>query len=115
MSLTIGQTIQQLHRSLRDYIEATYHISHPMLVDQRRHLLEQRGVIHQQPYLESTPRYKSGRSFAELGLDPAALETFAAVTKTHGDLSLLIHDPPYEHQALSVKLSLVDGHNLVVM
>ncbi len=56
MALTIGQTIQQLHRSLRDYIEATYHVSNPMLVDQRRQLLDQRGVIHQQPYLESTPR-----------------------------------------------------------
>lgn len=60
MSLTIGQTIQQWHRSLRDYIEATYHVSNPMLVDQRRQLLDQRGVIHQQPYLESTPRYKAG-------------------------------------------------------
>ena len=73
MALTIGQTIQQLHRSLRDYIEATYHVSNPMLVDQRRQLLEQRGVIHQQPYLESTPRYKAGEPFAALGLDPAAL------------------------------------------
>jgi ATP-dependent helicase YprA (DUF1998 family) len=115
MSLTIGQTIQQLHRSLRDYIEATYHVSHPILVDQRQRLLDQRGVIHQQPYLESTPRYRSGTPFAELGLEPAVLDAFRCVTQSKGDLPLLIHDPPYEHQALSVKLSLVDGRSLVVM
>lgn len=115
MALTIGQTIQQLHRSLRDYIEATYHVSNPILVDQRRQLLEQRGVIHQQPYLESTPRYKTGEPFAELGLDPAALEVLTCVTQPQGDLPLLIHDPPYEHQSLSAKLALVDGKSLVVM
>ncbi|MGE3598921.1 MAG: DEAD/DEAH box helicase [Dehalococcoidia bacterium] len=115
MALTIGQTIQQLHRSLRDYIEATYHVSNSLLVDQRRQLLERRGVIHQQPYLESTPRYKTGDPFAALGLDAATLEVFSCVTQAQGSLPLLIHDPPYEHQSLSAKLSLVDGKSLVVM
>ncbi len=35
MALTIGETTQQLHRALRDYIEATYHVSHRTLVNQR--------------------------------------------------------------------------------
>ena len=115
MALTIGETIQQLHRALRDYIEATYHVSHPTLVAQRRALLEEPGVIHQQPYLESTPRYKTGVAFGDLGLDEAALDVFSAVTEAQGDLDLLIHDPPYQHQAISTKLSLVDGRSLVVM
>lgn len=115
MALTIGETTQQLHRALRDYIEATYHVSHPTLVDQRNTLLDQVGVIHQRPYLESTPRYQTGKKFADLGLDPAALDLFTAVSAPKGDLGLLIHDPPYEHQAISTQLSLVDGRSLVVM
>lgn len=115
MSLTIGETIQQLHRSLRDYIEAAYHVSHPTLVSQRSQLLEETGVIFQKPYLESTPRYKTGLAFRELGLDPAVLDVFSAVSKAESSLDLLIHDPPYEHQAISTKLSLVDGRSLVVM
>ncbi len=115
MALTIGETIQQLHRALRDYIEATYHISHPTLVAQRRQLLEEPGVIHQRPYLESTPRYKTGAAFRDLGLDAAALEVFSAVSEPQGNLGLLIHDPPYQHQATSTELSLVDGRSLVVM
>ena len=55
MSLTIGETVQQLHKSLQDYIEASYHVSHPTLVAQRQQILQTPGVIHQRPYLESTP------------------------------------------------------------
>jgi ATP-dependent helicase YprA (DUF1998 family) len=115
MALTIGETTQQLHRALRDYIEATYHVSHRTLVDQRGALLDQIGVIHQRPYLESTPRYRPGKKFADLGLDRAVLEIFTSVSAPKGDLGLLIHDPPYQHQALSTRLSLVDGRSLVVI
>ncbi len=115
MSLTIGETIQQLQRALQDYIEATYHVSHPTLVTQRRVLLEEPGVIHQLPYLESTPRYKTGSPFRDLGLPPAALEVFSAVSRPQGERVILIHDPPYQHQATATRLSLVDGRSLVVM
>lgn len=115
MSLTIGETAQQLHFALRDYVEAAYHISHPTLVAQRRCLLEEPGVIHQRPYLESTPRYKTGLPFRDLGLHAAALEVFTAVSTEGLDLGVLIHDPPYQHQALSAKLSLSDERSLVVM
>lgn len=114
MSLTIGETIQQLHRALRDYVEAAYHVSHPTLVAQRRILLDEPGVIHQRPYLESTPRYKTGVVFRDLGLGATPLDIFSVVAKAQGDLDLLIHDPPYQHQATSTKLSLVDRRSLVV-
>ena len=115
MELTIVETIQQMQSALQDYIEATYHISHPTLVRQRQEILRNSGVIHQRPYLESTPRYKTGKAFEDLGLDPAVLEVFASVSQADGDLNRLIFDPPYDHQAVSTKLSLVDGRSLVVM
>ena len=116
MSLTptIIETIQQMHGALQDYIEATYHISDPTLVAQRQNILQTPGVIHQRPYLESTPRYKTGTAFKDLGLNPATLEIFGTVSEPDGDLRRLIYDPPYEHQAVSTKLSLVDGRSLVV-
>lgn len=115
MALTIGETIQQLQRALQDYIEATYHVSHPILVAQRRALLEEPAVIHQRPFLESTPRYKPGPPFRDLGLDSAALEVFSAVSQSQGGLGLLIHDPPYQHQAEATKLALIERCSLVVM
>ena len=108
--MTIGETIAELHRALRDYVEATYHISHPTLVALRRTLLDQPEVISQRPYIETTPRYQSAAKFASIpGLDAAVTQVLAGVT------GRLIYDPPYAHQAASLRTVLVDGKSAVVM
>ena len=113
---TIQQSIEQLHGALRDYIEATYHISSKSLIHRRKTLLDTAGVIHQIPYLESTPRYETGESFSEMiGLAPAALEVFNTVSHPQGDLPKLIYDPPYLHQSEAVRGILIDRRNLVIM
>ena len=113
---TIQQSIEHLHGALRDYIEATYHISARSLIDRRKALLGVPGVIHQVPYLESTPRYETGKRFSELnGLAPAALQVFEALSQAQGDLPKLIYDPPYKHQSESVQGSLIDRRNIVIM
>ncbi len=113
---TIQQSIEQLHGALRDYIEATYHISAKSLINRRKALLNTPGVIHQVPYLESTPRYETGMRFSEMaGLPAAALEAFSAVSHAQGGLPKLIYDPPYKHQSEAVRGSLIDRRNLVVM
>ncbi|NKC14855.1 MAG: DUF1998 domain-containing protein [Gammaproteobacteria bacterium] len=113
---TIQQSIEQLHGALRDYIEATYHISAESLIHRRKALLDIPGVIHQIPYLESTPRYETGESFSKMpGLAPAALEAFNTLSQPQGDLPKLIYDPPYLHQSEAVRGSLIDRRNLVIM
>jgi len=115
-SLTIGETINQLHLSLSEYIEATYHISNPQLIEQRKRLLNKVGVIHQEPYLESTPRYKTGSKFAEIeGLPNAALEVYSLLSGNSDNKSQIIYDPPYQHQAASIKNTLVEDKSLIVM
>lgn len=115
-SASTERTIEQLHRALSDYIEATYHIGDEQLIRQRKRLLDKIGVIHQEPYLESTPRYKAKERFAEIaGLDDAALELFRIGSTATPDQKLLIHDPPYGHQAASIKETLVNNRSLVVM
>jgi ATP-dependent helicase YprA (DUF1998 family) len=116
MGQTIQQSIEELHSSLKDYIEATYHISSPELIRQRAALLDQPEVIHQVPFIESTPRYMTGNTFAQIpGLSPAALQAFTALSSKQGTLEQILHDPPYTHQSKSVQHSLVDGKNLVIM
>ncbi|WP_370034718.1 DEAD/DEAH box helicase [Qipengyuania mesophila] len=113
---TIQETIKQLHGSLQDYIEATYHISAPSLIEQRKELLAQDGVIFRIPYLESTPKYVAGSSFDTMaGLPPAALELFQSLSEPSKDLPRLIYDPPYRHQAESLQHNLVSDENLVIM
>ncbi|MGF7131364.1 ATP-dependent helicase YprA (DUF1998 family) [Paraburkholderia sp. EB58] len=116
MAESIQQTIEQLHASLRDYIEATYHISHPALIAQRRDLLERPGVIHQIPYLESTPRYQSGKRFESIpGLSKGAVEVLTALSENQGSHPQVLHNPPYIHQSEALRLSQVEGKNLVIM
>ena len=113
---TIQESIEQLHGSLSDYIEATYHISARSLIARRKELLNRPGLIHQVPYLESTPRYQTGEDFAEMqGLPPAALEAYLAVSRKEEGLPQLVYDPPYRHQSDAIRGSLVDGKNLVIM
>ncbi len=116
MTKTIQETIKQLHTSLRDYIEATYHISDPALIEQRKELLDKPGVIHQVPYIESTPKYKSGITFASMkGLPPATLEIYQLLSKADGELPQLLYDPPYKHQSESIEGCLINGRNLLIM
>ncbi|RWR27258.1 DUF1998 domain-containing protein [Sinirhodobacter populi] len=113
---TIKEIIENLHGSLSDYIEATYHISAPSLIAQRQRLLERDGVIHRIPYLESTPKYQTGDTFGSLvGLPSAAQTLFSRLSSPSDGLPRLIYDPPYKHQAESLRHNLIDGKNLVIM
>jgi len=75
-SFTIQQTAEELHKALKEYIEAAYHISNPFLVEQRSHLLDELSTISQKAFIESTPRYKSGARLSELGIDSKVLALF---------------------------------------
>lgn len=114
--LTIDQTIGRLQHALRDYIEATYHVSDPGLVAARKLLLDQPGIIHQQPYIESTPRYQPGKRFSDLQGLPESVRRFLTelARKLAGQRPLLF-DPPYTHQSSAIIESLVNGKSLIVM
>ena len=116
MTQTIEGTIKQLHVALRDYIEATYHISAPALIEQRRELLDRTAVIHQVPYIESTPRYQSGESYASIkGLPTAALKLYSALSTSSLGYPAILYDPPYKHQSEAIRNTLVERKNLLVM
>lgn len=113
---TIHELIEQLHSSLKEYIEATYHISDATLISRRKKLLDAKGVIHQEPYLESTPRYQSGSPFASMaGLSKGALDAYTTLSSPDGPLPRIIYDPPYRHQSEAIQHCLIEGKNLIIM
>ncbi|WP_431971322.1 DEAD/DEAH box helicase [Nocardia sp. bgisy134] len=111
---TIAETVAEIQAALRDYIEATYHVGHPTVIEQRRQLLESEGVLFREPYIESTPRYTTNRTFAELDLDAAVRDLFVPLTQKAGGLDALLYDPPYTHQAQALEWSTRDGSSLAV-
>jgi ATP-dependent helicase YprA (DUF1998 family) len=111
---TIEQTITKIRAALRDYIEATYHISDAALVARRRVLLNQEGVLFRAPYIESTPRYRTSRRFADLDIPESAKTLFAAMTRGYGSRPPLIYDPPYTHQAEALETAASRGMSAVI-
>lgn len=114
-ALTIAETVTEIRHALRDYIEATYHIGHPSVIRQRQALLDAPGNIYQEPFLESTPRYQAGASFADLSLDGKVLDLFATLTAADHEQKPLLFDPPYKHQATALEGAAGNGKSLVVM
>jgi ATP-dependent helicase YprA (DUF1998 family) len=111
---TIEQTITKIRAALQDYIEAAYHISDAALVARRRHLLEQEGVLFRAPYIESTPRYKTARRFADLDIPAAAKSLFQAIATGSESEPRLLFDPPYTHQAEALEVAAGHGMSAVV-
>lgn len=116
MVTTITESISELHAALCDYIEATYHISNPKLIDQRRELFNTIGIISQRAFLESTPKYVSGNKFDTIaGLPSAALALFNSLSESTANQQRLIFNPPYKHQLDAIRGTLVEGKNLMIM
>jgi len=115
MNSTIQQTIDELRRTFTEYIEATYHIGHPKIVTQRRHILEKVGGIFQVPYMESTPRYEKGIRYKDMrNLPDAAREAFTRLSAAQ-ERKPIIFDPPYTHQAQAIEEVLANKKNLMIM
>ena len=113
-ALTIGETIDSLREALKAYIEATYHVSHPVLIRQRSRLLDQAGVIAQKPFLESTPRYQTGDGLQSLRISDGAKSLFQEMANPPTGGSPLIIDPPYRHQAQAVEAVIEQQKSLVL-
>ncbi len=116
MTKTIHGVASELREALIEYIEATYHIGDPALLKQRRTLLEEIGVVHQSPFLESTPRYQTGEKFGDIKrLSPAARALFETLSQPTAKGKQLLYDPPYTHQSKAIRETLVEGKNLLIM
>lgn len=100
----VHETASSLADSLRQYIEAQYHILDEGLVRERRALLQANETIAQTPYVESTPVYKLGTPYEDLPIPQAASD---ALTKL-SVMGLGLYPLPYEHQSQALTSFLGD-------
>lgn len=113
---TIHGVSSELRKALIEYIEATYHIGDTALARQRRALLEAEGVVHQLPFIESTPRYQTGRVFSEIpGLNQAAVDVLECLAEPRADGTRALYNPPYTHQSAAIKTIEIDRRSAVIM
>lgn len=100
----VHETANSLADSLRQYIEAQYHIRDEGLVRERHALLQANETIAQTPYVEATPVYKVGVPYENLPIPQVASE---ALTKL-SVMGLGLYPLPYEHQSQALTSFLGD-------
>ncbi len=99
----------RLRITLRQYIEAQYHIRNEALIDERRRLLDEPAAIHQEPYIEATPVYATGPSYDDLSIPASAKRALNDLV----DLNVGIYPKPYVHQARALEEFLANNDVIV--
>lgn len=105
--VSVADAIRSISRRHIEFLEATYHISNERLIKERRQLMEERTVFTE-PWIEGSPKYKSGKVFEELNVD----ESVKSILKELQSRGLVF--PPYEHQFKSLESFFSENKNLVV-
>lgn len=107
----VHETVANLKRSLKQYIEAQYHIRNESLVEERSLLLDKEPTIVQSPYVEATQVYKVGKSYSELDIPFAVSETLIKLSQ----IGVGLYPQPYEHQSQALtSFFRKDGADIVV-
>lgn len=106
---TPTRLVSRLRAQLMAYIESAYPLSDATLIRSRRKLLEEAQGGHllaQEPYVETTPRYKQHKGdYRNLGLQSELAEFFSDLSTTpqeysdDGEPSTLLYPGMYKHQA----------------
>ena len=85
-----------LKNTFHQYLEAQYHIWDEDLIEERRRLLNSQGVTFQEPRLEATPFYTSGKEYKDLSI-PQPAKDILTLASSRPDIG--IYREPYSHQA----------------
>lgn len=113
MQFTPSAAVDHLRESLAGYIESQYRISHPLVFDERANLLRRTGTLAQQPFIESTPAFKTARLLRELESEypefvPEGLSALMEFGVPVGRF------PLYTHQEEALLASFSESPNLLV-
>lgn len=109
---------ERLSDRLKKYLQAAYPLKDAHLIEARRQLLEAPGVISQEPFIETTPRYQSGEPFRKLDLATEQRDWLHSLASENRylrpDGDALLFDPPYLHQGRALEEFLTKKKDLIV-
>ncbi len=120
---TPTRLVARLRHQLRSYIEGAYPLSDPVLVRARRKLLEedQDGrLLAQQPFVETTPRYKVfAKDYKSLGLPAKTAEFLDALSRlkqqhARDATKTVLYPRMWTHQAAAFRAYLADHKDVIV-
>lgn len=105
--------VRSLRETLQGYLEAQYHVRHESLIEERRRLFEEAGVIYQRPFVEATPVYEFGEPYTSLSM-PEAARTLLSGLSELSDPNVGVYSRPYVHQSRALEAFLGSRKDLVI-
>lgn len=112
--MSILGMIDSLGTRHKEFLESSYHIRHPRIIEERSRLMDDRAAktnLMAEPFLEAPPRYGKGkRKFSELDLPDDVSE----ILTEFADNNLEVFNPPYDHQAEAIEEFLSNNKNVIV-
>ena len=90
---------RKLQNTLVGYLEAQYHIRDEGLLEQRRNLFREPGILWRTPFLESTPAYETANGYSGLDLPTVVENTLTELSK----LGVGVYPTPYSHQVQALQ------------
>lgn len=105
--------VKALRETLQAYLEAQYHIRNESLIEERKRLFEQPGVIHQLPYVEATPVYEPGTVYAGLDIPDVPRQLLTDLAALEGP-RVGVPPTPYVHQSKALEAFLGRGEDIVI-
>ena len=113
MQFTPSQTTDHLKESVASYLESQYRISHPLVFAERSEYLRRSGVVAQEPFIESTPAFSTGRYIRDLeSQEPDAAPAGLGKLMEYG--VPIGRFPLYTHQEEALLASVGDTPNLLI-
>jgi Lhr-like helicase len=106
------EVASQLHQGLMRYLEAQYHIRDTGIIEERHALLQEAGTIGQRPYIETTPSYQVGNTYAHLGLPSPIGETLTELAQWKPGIGIFPN--LYLHQVEALQTFFHDESDLIV-
>lgn len=100
-----------LKNTFHQYLEAQYHIWDEDLIAERRRLLNSHGTTFQEPRLEATPYYATGKTYREQSIPQPAKDI---LTLASSRSNVGIYREPYVHQAAALEAFLGRGEEIIV-
>lgn len=121
---TPTRLVSRLRHQLESYIESAYPLSDPTMVKARRRLLReaQSGrLIAQEPYVETTPKYKEfSGGYNSLGFPEHIEKIFTKLSETKsqwaapGETKTLLYPNMYQHQAEALQEFIINKKDIIV-
>lgn len=110
MTYSIDGISESLTNKLKKYLETQYPITNPEIQKKRKELLNKENLLSTNPFIESTPVYKTGKFYSKMKIPKECKEIME-------ELSLLnvgVFPAPYEHQEKAMEYFLNDSKDIIV-